>query len=307
MRSTRRPFLRMLAAAGACGPWLAARPSSAPRRIVFYTDLHTRTEFGTPEALALAAEKIRALKPDLILCGGDLVTDGFTTGAAAMLPRWDAYFEMHRSLGQEVHACLGNHDLVGVAPEDGSAPEADPRKEFRTRLGLDRTYYSFDALGLRFLVLDSLDVTMGNAAGKELYRGFIGAEQMEWLKRTPADTPRDRGLVLVSHIPLRIASTDLMEKMYKSPVPSPGRIVVNAAEVMALFAGRPLRAVLQGHLHFNEHTVKDGVPHIIGGAVCAKYWRGAWHGTEEGFGLLTLDGDRHGWEYMDMGWTARRP
>ena len=122
-----------------------------------------------------------------------------------------------------------------------------------------------------------------------------------------AATPRDRELVLVSHIPLHIESRETMRQMFKTDVPSPGRLVSNAAEVMALFSGRPLRAVLQGHLHFQEHAVKGGVPHIIGGAVCAKYWRGAWFNTEEGFGLLDLEGDRHRWQYVDMGWEAKRP
>jgi hypothetical protein len=31
-----------------------------------------------------------------------------------------------------------------------------------------------------------------------------------------------------------------------------------------------------------------------------RAWRGAWHGTEEGFGVVTLTGD-------EVGWEAKRP
>ena len=50
-----------------------------------------------------------------------------------------------------------------------------------------------------------------------------------------------------------------------------------------------------------------GTRFITGGAVCGKWWRGVWHGTEEGFGVLTLTGNRVDWEYVDYGWEARRP
>jgi hypothetical protein len=47
------------------------------------------------------------------------------------------------------------------------------------------------------------------------------------------------------------------------------------------------------------------VQYITGGAVCAAWWSGSFHGTEEGF--LSVHVDESGtftWEYVDYGWIA---
>jgi hypothetical protein len=86
---TRREFLGatlMGAGALACGahqsPRLLAEPPGDPRlRLVFFTDIHARTEWETPQAMARAAKAINACKPDLVIAGGDLITDGFQSSA----------------------------------------------------------------------------------------------------------------------------------------------------------------------------------------------------------------------------------
>jgi hypothetical protein len=50
-----------------------------------------------------------------------------------------------------------------------------------------------------------------------------------------------------------------------------------------------------------------GTTFITGGAVCGQWWRGPWHGTDAGFGVLTLRPDRVDWEYKEIGWVPRRP
>ena len=49
------------------------------------------------------------------------------------------------------------------------------------------------------------------------------------------------------------------------------------------------------------------ITYITGGAVCGKWWRGDWFGTQEGFGVVTLRGNKVEWDYQGYGWTARRP
>ena len=59
--------------------------------------IHARTEWETPQAMAKAAQSINALELDLVIVGGDLITDGFQSSAASVAPRWDAYLaSMHR-------------------------------------------------------------------------------------------------------------------------------------------------------------------------------------------------------------------
>lgn len=270
-------------------------------RLVFYTDVHARTEWDTPLALARATEAINAERPDLVLAGGDLVAGGFRSSAEKMAPRWDVYMQMHRGIEAEVRAAVGNHDLVAAAPRDGTPPAADPRAVYRTRLELDRSYYSFDANGVHFVVLDAIRVV----GGKEEYHGTIGAEQRDWLREDLSRVLGGTPVVAVTHIPLLTAFYGATQGLAMAAPRN--RVVTNNVEVLRLFEGHGLVLVLQGHLHVAEAVQWRGTTFLTGGAICGKWWRGAWHGTPEGFCVVTLEGERVQWRYVPYGWEARRP
>ena len=303
---TRRQFLVGLGAGGlslvSCGraSW-PVRGSGQSLRLVFYTDVHARTEWETPVALAQATQAINASNPELVLTGGDLITDGFQSSAATVAPRWDVYVKMHEGIEADIYPAIGNHDLVAAIPEDGTPPAADPRAVFRQRLGVARTFYAFDAAGYRFFVLDSIEVS----GGELKYRGWIGEEQQEWLRSELSRLPRTTPLVVVLHIPLLTAFYGAT-KGTTFPAP-PNRVVANNREVLKLFAEHNLVLVLQGHLHAKELIRWRDTTFITGGAICGKWWRGDWFGTREGFNIVTLSGERVDWEYREYGWTARRP
>lgn len=305
----RRDFVRSVAA-GTVAAWGWPRVASwaveaAPReplRVVYYTDIHARLEWETPAALDLATSRINAQRADLALCGGDLITEGFQYSEAAVEPRWQVYLDaMHRRIEPAAHAIPGNHDLVAAMPEDGGPALENPRAPFLRHLGLERTYRSFDAAGYHFVLLDSLDITRDELK----YRGFIGGEQMAWLKQDLAAVDPETPIVAMTHMPLL---TSFYQATAGAQAVAPAnRVVVNNREVLAAFEGHRLLLVLQGHLHVNEMVRWRDTTFITGGAVSGKWWRGNWHGTEEGFGVLTLRPDRVEWEYIDYGWEARRP
>ncbi len=286
----------------ACGnvSWLA-RDSQPTLRLVFYSDVHARTEWGTPEALALATQAINATKPDLVVACGDLITDGFQSSAATVAPRWDEYVKMHEGIEADMYPVLGNHDLVAAIPDDGTPPAEDPRAVFRERLGVERTYYSFVAGGYRFFVLDSIEVT----GGELKYRGWIGEEQQAWLRSELSRLPRTTPIVAALHIPLLTAFYGATEGTTFAA--RPNRVVVNNREVLELFEEHNLVLVLQGHLHVSELIRWQGTTFITAGAISGKWWRGSWFGTPEGFNVVTLHGNWVDWEYVGYGWTARRP
>ena len=78
-------------------------------------------------------------------------------------------------------------------------------------------------------------------------------------------------------------------------------------DVLDLFKEHNLVLVLQGHLHVTEMLRWQNTTFITGGALSGKWWRGSYHGTPEGFNIVTLRGDRIEWEYLNYGWHARRP
>ncbi len=283
--------------------WAAA--PDAPResvRFVFFTDIHTRVEWETPEALRLAASKINEQRADLVLCGGDCITDGFQSGRAAVDHRWKAYREnLHDLLDPAAVTAMGNHDLVGAMPEDGSEPEPDPRAIFRAELGVENIYRSLDVGGYHVILLDSVQITRDELK----YRGFIDDEQMAWIRDDLARVNTDTPIVLVTHMPL-LTGFYMATQGAEAPAPR-NRAIVNNREVLDVFSKHRLQLVLQGHLHVSEMLRWRDTTFVTGGAVCAKWWRGPWYGTEEGFAVVTLRRDRVDWEYVDMGWTARRP
>lgn len=291
-----------LLAGGPLGQACARRPAPAETlKVVFFTDVHARVEWGTPDALALAAAAITAERADVVIGGGDLITDGWTSSAAQAAPRWEAYWAMHAAIRPAPVCAVGNHDLVGVEPTDGSAPAADPRAEVRARLGVEQTYRSLDRAGYHFILLDAIEPTSDELK----YVGRVGPEQMRWLKADLARVARGTPIVVATHVPL---VTEFYERTVgPGAVVPPNRGVVNHAEVLAAFEGHRLLAVLQGHLHVNEVLRRGETTFITGGAVSGKWWRGAWHGTPEGYGVLRLHPDRVEWEYRTYGWTARRP
>jgi len=306
---TRRRFLRNLAAGGiilGAGPlnhltWASQSSTTGTLRVLFYTDIHTRVEWDTPIALDRATAAINAQKADVIIAGGDLITDGFQNSAQTVAHRWDAYMKLHQGIHGDVHPVIGNHDLVAAIPEDGSPPSKDPRAIYRDKMELAQTYYSFDAVGHHLIILDSIHVTFDRLH----YEGRIWPEQMEWLKEDLAKTPKGTPIVLCTHIPLL---TTFFAATQGATTASPrSRVVVNNVEVLELFKEHNLILVLQGHLHVNELMRWRETTFITGGAVCARWWRGPNLGTEEGFGVVTLSEDHVEWEYIDYGWEARRP
>ena len=302
---TRREMLALTGVALASLPARSSWPAPGARgeklRIVFFSDVHARTEWETPRALDMAAAAINAHRPELVVAGGDLITDGFQSVAATVEPRWRAYLEMHRALRARVEPVLGNHDLVAAIPEDGSPPSADPRREFRRVFALDRTYRMVDAGGYRLLLLDSISVV----GDDDKYHGRIEPDQLRWLAAELETIDRSTPIVLATHLPLL---TGFYQATEGATAAAPAnRVVVNNREVLELFQDHNLLLVLQGHLHVAEMLRWRGTTFITGGALCGKWWRGAWHGTGEGYGVLTLRPDRVDWEYHGYGWKAVRP
>jgi 3',5'-cyclic AMP phosphodiesterase CpdA len=172
---------------------------------------------------------------------------------------------------------------------------------FLRAFALERTYRSVEAGGYRLLILDSISVVGGDDA----YHGRIEPDQLRWLATELESIDRSTPIVLATHIPLL---TGFYQATEGGTAAAPAnRIVVNNREVLELFADHNLLLVLQGHLHVAEMLRWRGTTFITGGALCGKWWRGAWHGTGEGYGVLTLRPDRVDWEYHGYGWKAMRP
>ena len=199
-------------------------------------------------------------------------------------------------IGLPWYNVAGNHDMDYDAPDDLHANETFERV-------FGPPYYSFDYGRGHFIVLD--DVTWLGAGEEEKgkYRGEIGARQLAFIRNDLAETPRDRLVVLMMHIPL-------ME-------------VVDREVLFALLADHPHTLSLSAHHHTMHHRLfgrEDGWKgerphhHFVAPTTCGSWWRGQLDeeqiphatmrdGAPNGYCIVTLDGHDYSIRFK----AARRP
>lgn len=285
----RRRFLSWTAAAAAASalqatPFaFAAEPASVQDfEFIFFTDTHIEPELDAAHGCAMAFRRMRDVRADFAIQGGDHVFDSLGVPKVRSVSLFELYDKTQQDLSLKVYHTIGNHDCVGVYAASGMAV-TDPlygKKYYEDHVG--RTYYSFDHKGVHFIILDSIGITEDRA-----YEGRIDAGQLQWLRADLANTPAARPIIVSVHIPLVTA--------FDSYVPLPAHLpahhggsVANSAEVIPLFAGHHVLAVLQGHTHINERVEWQGIPYITSGAVSGNWWKGVRMGTPEGYTVVSI-------------------
>lgn len=312
----RRRFLSFAAASAAAtslpavGQSTPARPGSL--RLVFFTDTHTQPELKAGEGTALALAKIRSLKPDLCIQGGDHCFDLAAVPRDRSLLLLDLYTRTEQTLnGIPIHHVIGNHDVFGRVPSTGVDP-SDPlygKKAFEQRFNT-KTFSSFNRSGYHFILLDSIQITP-----EREFDAMIDPAQLAWLAADLAATPVGTPIVVACHVPLVSAAPqysppdDKAAKAaaYQALTNLHGFLVGNARQVIDLFEGHHVIAVLQGHTHINETVFWRDVPYITSGAISGNWWHGSRWGTPEGFTVLELAGGTAHWRYETYGWKSPEP
>ena len=123
------------------------------------------------------------------------------------------------------------------------------------------SYYSFDHGPVHFLVLDDIQWSFDDQSGKGKYRGGLGPEQMQFIRRDLELIPENQLVVLLMHIPL----TDVHDRhgLYR------------------LIEQRPFCISISGHTHHHEHVWIDGKDgwngpqphhHMINVTVSGSWW-----------------------------------
>ena len=197
----------------------------------------------------------------------------------------------------------GNHDLNYEAPDARRS-----RETFKRVFGA--THYAHEHAGALFIMLDNVDYlgpdpTKPNKAGK--YRGFISADQLAFVAALLKETPSDRLIVLVMHIPLTSSLGP----------DDPGITTSNRADLLKLLGDRP-SVSFAGHTHTTEHHYlgpADGATgptphhHHVMTAVSGSWWSGpldhrgiacadSYDGTPNGFHVLSIDGSSYTTRYV---------
>jgi 3',5'-cyclic AMP phosphodiesterase CpdA len=265
---------------------------------VFMTDIHLQPESRAIEGFEKAIDTVNKLNPDFVITGGDLVMDVLGQGYERSDMLYNLYRKTTEKFAMPVYNTMGNHEIFGIYDESGvnkDHPEYG-EKMYEKRLG--KRFYSFDHKGWHFMILDGIEDTK-----KSSYIGMVDSTQMQWIKDDLNDVPAKTPVAISVHIPFITAATQLESGSLE---PNQNNIVVsNAKEVLDLYKGHNLKLVLQGHLHFLEDIYANGIHFITGGAVSARWWSGQYHGLEEGFVIIRINGENLDWDYIDFGWEVK--
>lgn len=195
------------------------------------------------EKLAACVAAMEKEKPAFLIQLGDLVEGGLAN-VDRILP------VLERFSGPKYHV-LGNHDLDAG------------RAGMLRRLGLARGYYHFQVKDWHFIVLDGMQVSVGDASGRKEYErlraagapnaqewnGGLGREQREWLHHRLHDATAvgDRAIVFCHFPVLAGAST-------------PQHLLWDHQQVLELFAGEPATvAYIAGHDHRGGYAESGGI------------------------------------------------
>ncbi|MBX3728674.1 MAG: hypothetical protein KF858_05780, partial [Candidatus Sumerlaeia bacterium] len=180
-------------------------------------------------------------------------------------------------------------------------PVDDPElgmKMILKRLGMDRTYYSFDHKGWHFFVLDSL-FEIETSSGPS-YEPRIGEEQLHWLALDLA-AAGDRPKVGVVHI----AAFCNMGQIGGDPEAKAMNhmVVRDNKDLREVLERHRVTALLQGHSHQIEDFYYGGVHYITSPSVSAAWWGGNWRGFEPGYTILNAHADgRLTWHRTTFPW-----
>ncbi|MES2995723.1 MAG: metallophosphoesterase [Verrucomicrobiota bacterium] len=184
---------------------------------------------------------------------GDLIDRDFQS-FASVLPLWEP-------LRHEVKHVLGNHDFTVAAADQEKVPAL---------LGLGKGYHAYTAAGIRWICLDTNEVSVyrnSNAAkvnaargvmarlakeGKknaQPWNGGISAAQLKWLDNELAEAGNQESAAIVyGHHPL---------------LPEDSHHAWNHQEILDVFAKHGcVRAYLSGHNHDGAESRYRGIPLI---------------------------------------------
>lgn len=144
---------------------------------------------------------------------------------------------------KDVHYVLGNHCVTTLT-----------KKQFLADIGRERSFYSFDRSGLRFIVLDAChrkDGVSYDAGNFDWKDSDVPAAQRDWLRREVASAS---GKVIVFvHQRLDIPGV---------------HSVASAEEVRQILeSSRKVFAVFQGHSHQNDYREIGGIDYCTMRAV----------------------------------------
>jgi 3',5'-cyclic AMP phosphodiesterase CpdA len=248
-------------------------------RVAHLTDVHVQPERGGGRGMAACLRHIQEHgKPSFILNTGDCVMDSFKHDKARTDLVWELWGKVLKDeCSLPIEHTIGNHDIWGWNKKASGTSGQEVlwgKKRALDALGIAKTYHSFDRGAWHFVMLDSM------MPYEDSYRAKLDDEQFEWLKADLKAVPKDRPVLVASHIPILSASS-VVRTAHPDPA-VPGEMVVaggamhmDVRRLWALFSHHPnVKLCVSGHLHHIDRADFMGVTYATNPAVCGAWWKG---------------------------------
>lgn len=253
----------------------------------FFTDLHLNNGnnncfLGFDKALNDAKTK----NVDFIMTGGDNVDIDGMKNAQPAHELYQKYALKIENAGIPFYPTIGNHDRFWAVEENDPLYNEGLFEKY-----IHETTYSFNHKGWHFIVLNTAQICDGKYC--------VNEEQKQWLADNLAKVDKQTPIMVSVHVPFLSVYYPALRGEYTST-----DTFSNFKEIWDMFENKNLKLVLQGHMHLYEEIKVKGVQFITAGAVSASWWGGAYHGTEEGYLKVNINGNNFDWEYVDYGWDV---
>lgn len=237
----------------------------APTGRVF-TFVHASDTHIAPASVS-RTERLRSLvdsiRPAFVLITGDLVRDALRVGEAEATGYYELFNQQAAQFGRPAFTVPGNHEVFGIERQKSGVSPAHPlygRAMYRHYRGPD--YYSFNAGGIHFVGLNTVDID------DMWYYGHVDSVQLAWLERDLAVVPPFTPVVTFNHIPFFSAVEGINGYTDAPPAPTVitvkgqamfRHVVSNAREVLERLRDRRYPLALAGHVHVREQLRYAGI------------------------------------------------
>ena len=295
----RKSFLRSVAIAGAMAglPTMTLRAADEKKntkkrllRVAHVTDIHVQPGKIPEYGMAKAMNMVNNLPDhaDFVISGGDAIMDACGNPKDKVKAMWQTFHSIWKSDNSlQGYHTVGNHDLYNISKSASNF--AEHKKWACDEFQIAKPYHFFDKDTWRFIVLDSIHPKVIPG-----YVGLLDAEQMDWFKKTLADTPSDRFICLVSHIPVIAACTmfDGENNHHHLWRIRGSNLHADAKQLKDLFvAHKNVKACLSGHIHLVDEVEYLGVRYYCNGAVSGGWWGGNYHEFPPVFAVMNFYDD----------------
>ena len=242
----------------------------------YFTDIHlNEKKTESFHGLKKAISHVKSNNVEFILTGGDNVDIDEISDAAKASHLYREFKQIMKHSNLIFYPTIGNHDRFWATSENNPSYNEGIFEEYF------KSYYSFDYKGWHFIVLNTSN-------------SIVDHKQKQWLTNNLANVDNNTPIIISTHVPFLSVYYPTLYGEYTSQ-----DTFSNFKEIWEMFDNKNLKLVLQGHMHLYEEIKVKGVQFITAGAVSANWWNGPYHGTNNGYLKVEINGNDFQWEYIN--------